>query len=129
MGNDNPRLSPVRSQSLSASPSPSPSATPSSPRPAVSADPVQAAVESLFALVDRGVADERITTDAAEEIHHGVDEALDKLADGDAEEAIDKLEEVRHKVEEFVDHGEIANSYREKLDRAIEAIEAQIPED
>ena len=120
---DAPRTPPVRSPSPSATPTqtPSPSSTPTPTE-----DPVQETVESLFALVEEGVADGRISDHAATDIQHGVDEALHKLDEGKADDAIEELEKLRDKVEGFVDHDEIANSEKQKLDRAIVAIEEQI---
>jgi eukaryotic-like serine/threonine-protein kinase len=124
---DTPRTPPARSPSPSTTPSrsPSPSPSPSVTSPPA-ADPLQAAVDSLFALVDEGAADGRISPHAADEIRHGVDEALHKLEEGDGEKAIDELEKLREKVEELADHEEIANSERNRIERAIEAIEEQI---
>ncbi|HYY08665.1 MAG TPA: hypothetical protein VFA25_08690, partial [Actinomycetota bacterium] len=100
---------------------PSPSASPTP-----SGDSLQAAVDSLLALVDEGVADERISDHAADEIRHGVEEALHKVDEGDREKAMEELEKLREKVEELADHDEIANSERQKLEKAIDAIEEQI---
>jgi serine/threonine-protein kinase len=124
---DTPRSPPVRSPSPSTTPSPSASASSSpsaSPTPTV--DSLQAAVDSLFALVDEGVADGRISDHAADEIRHGVEDALQKADEGDGEKAIEELEKLREKVGELVDHEEIANSERQKLEKAIDAIEEQI---
>ena len=124
---DTPKSPPVRSPSPSTRPSPSASASSSpsaSPTPTV--DSLQAAVDSLFALVDEGVADGRISDHAADEIRHGVEDALHKADEGDGEKAIEELEKLREKIEELADHDEIANSERQKLERAIDAIEEQI---
>jgi hypothetical protein len=83
-------------------------------------------VDPLFALVGSGLERGRISDHAARDIRHGVDEALHKLDEGKTDDAIEELEKLRDKVAEFVDEEEIANSEKQKLDRAIEMIEEQI---
>ena len=127
LDDDTPKARPVRSPSPSTTPSPSSSPSPSpSASPTPSGDSLQAAVDSLLALVDEGVADERISDHAADEIRHGIEEALHKVDEGDREKAMEELEKLREKVEELADHDEIANSERRKLEKTIEAIEEQI---
>ena len=109
-----PSAAPPRS--LSPSRSPSPSEPP--------ANPVQGAVASLQALVNEGVADGTISEKAAEEIQKGLDEALEKYADGDTEKAIDELDHLRDEVDELVDHDEIAHSEEQALRKAIEDLAA-----
>jgi len=120
---DTPSTPPARSPSPSASRSPSPSPTPT---PTPTEDPVRSAVDPLFALVGSGLERGRISDHAARDIRHGVDEALHKLDEGKTDDAIEELEKLRDKVAEFVDREEIANSEKQKLDRAIETIEEQI---
>ena len=124
LGGDPPKSlgSPSASRSPSASPSSSPSPSPThSPSPSPQPiDPVQEAAESLQALVTEGVAQDTISEKAAEELVRGLDDALEKYAEGDAEEAIDELEHLHDKVEELVDHDEIAHSEEQRLEKAIE---------
>jgi serine/threonine protein kinase len=109
----------------SASPSPSPS-TPSPPATTAPTDAVNAAVASLTSLVDEGLANGTISEKAAEEIDKHVEEALKKFAEGDSSEAIEKLDDLGSKIEELVDHDEIANSEKQKLHRAVEDLAAAI---
>ena len=128
LGNDPPagRVGPSDSPSPSASPSSSPSRSPSpSPTPAP-VDPVQGAAAALQAVVAQGVSDGTISDEAAGEIQKGLDEALREFAGGDTEKAIEKLGDLEGKVDELVDHDEIAHSEEQKLDKAIEDLAAQM---
>ena len=114
----------------SPSPSPSPSAS-SSPSPSTSstpppADPVEEAVTALQAVVAQGVSDGTITDKAAEEIQKGLDEAVHEFAGGDTEKAIDKLGDLRRKIEDLVDHDEIAHSEKQNLLKAIDDLAEQM---
>ncbi len=115
-----PSVSPSRSRSSSPSPSPSLS---SSPAPV---DPVQGAVAALQDVVTEGVNDGTISSKAAEEIQKRLEEAIEKYSDGDTEKAIDELEHLRDKVDELVDHDEIAHSEEQRLDKAIEDLAQQM---
>ena len=63
---------------------------------------------------------------AAEEIQKGLDEALEKFAEGDTEKAIEELEHLRGEVDELVDHDEIRHSQEQRMDRAIEDLAEQM---
>jgi eukaryotic-like serine/threonine-protein kinase len=120
----------TRSPGSSASASPSrssPSASRSSPSPTQPpVDPVRDAAAALEALVAASVSDETISPKAAQEIEKHMKEALKKFAEGHTEEAIEKLEDLREKVDELVDKGEIAHSQEQKLDKAIEDLAEQM---
>jgi serine/threonine protein kinase len=114
---------PTRSASPTSSPSPSsPSQTQTPPPP----DAVDAAAATLATIVDEGVADGTISEKAAEEIDKGVEEALEKFAEGDTGEAIKKLEELESKIADLVDEDEIAHSEQQQLDRAIQDLEEEM---
>ncbi len=114
--------SPSPSVSSSPSPSPSPSTSPTPP----AADPVQGAVATLQAVVAQGVSDGTITDKAAEEIQNGLDAALHEFAGGNTEKALEKLSDLEVKVDELVDHDEIAHSEKQTLFKAIEDLAAQM---
>jgi hypothetical protein len=114
------------SPSPSASPSSSPSRSPSPSPTAAPIDPVQGAVAALQGVVARGVSEGDITDKAAREIQKGLDEALHEFAGGDTEKAVEKLGDLEGKVDELVDHDEIAHSEEQKLDKAIEDLAAQL---
>ena len=127
-GNDPPagRAGPPHSPGPSVSPSSSPSRSPSpSPTPAT-VDPVQEAVAALQAVVAQAVSDGTISDKAAREIQKGLDEALHEFAGGDTEKATEKLGDLEGKIDELVDHDEIAHSEEQKLDKAIEDLAAQM---
>ncbi len=90
-----PRSSPSPSPSPSSSPSPSPSPAPE--------DPVQAAVAALQAVVTEGVSEGNISENAAEEIQSGLDDALGTFAEGDIEEAVEKLGNLEGMIDELVE--------------------------
>jgi serine/threonine protein kinase len=127
-GGDPPagRAAPADSPSLSISSSPSPSRSPSTSPTPLPADPVQEAVAALQGIVAQGVSDGTITDKAAEEIQKGLDEALHEFADGDTEKAMEKLGDLEGKVDDLVDHDEIAHSEKQKLDKAIEDVAEQM---
>jgi hypothetical protein len=87
---------------------------------------VQEAATSLRSLVAEGVDEGTISEKAAGDIQKGLDEALEKYADGDAEKAIDELEHLHDKIDELVDHDEIAQSQEQRLEKAIEDVAARI---
>jgi eukaryotic-like serine/threonine-protein kinase len=127
-GEEPSALGPPGSPSPSVSPSPSPSTSPSpspSPSPAP-VDPVQEAVAALQAVVTEGVSEGNISENAAEEIQNGLDDALDTFAEGDIEEAVEKLGNLERVIDELVDSDEIAQSEEHKLDRAIEDLAEQM---
>ena len=113
------------SRSPPGSPSLSASSSPTSTSPAA-VDPVESALDELFAVVDRGVLNDAISPKAAEDIEKRANDAYGTFREGDTEKAIEELEDLRDKVEEGVDHEEIANSYEQKLDKAIVALEEQM---
>ncbi|MGI8846931.1 MAG: protein kinase domain-containing protein, partial [Candidatus Dormibacteria bacterium] len=122
---------PSASRSPSGAPSRSASPTPSSPSPTPTqppVDPVQGAVASLQALVNEGVDRDTISEKAAEEIMKGLDEALKRYADGDTDRAIEELDHLRDKVDELVDHDEIAHSEEQALRKAIEDLAVRMLE-
>jgi serine/threonine-protein kinase len=114
----------TRSPERTPSPSPSPSPTSSpSPSPSASVVPdgaVEAAVASLAAIVEEGVAEGNITEKAAGEIRKHVEESLRQFADGNTSEAIAKLEDVETEIDGYVEHEEVAHSEEQALDRALE---------
>jgi hypothetical protein len=112
------------SPSVTASPSsPSPSSTPS---PTPPADPVEAALADLLAVVDAGVADGAITDSAAADIRGRADEAYATFQEGDTETATEDLRDLRDKVDELVSDGEIAHSQEQRLDKAIDDLGEQM---
>ncbi len=117
-----PSPSPSPSLSPSSSPSSSPSASPTPPPE----DPLNAAVTALQDVVAEGLADGTISEKAAEEIAKGLEESLKKFVDGDAEEAIHKLEDLEEKVDELLEHDEIHQSQEQRIDRAIEELAEQM---
>jgi serine/threonine-protein kinase len=116
--------SPSRSVTSSAtgSPSTSPSPTPS----AVPVDSVDAAAEALRTVVADGVAAGRISQKAEEDILKGLDEALEKFAEGDTEKAHEELDHLEEKVDELLQKDEIHQSQEQRIDRAIEDLVAQM---
>jgi serine/threonine protein kinase len=114
------------SPSLSSSPSRSPSPSPSSPSSPPQVDPLQGAVASFQAVVSEGVERGTISEKAAEEILKRLDDALEKYSDDDTEKAIEELDHLRDKVDELVDHDEIAHSEEQRLDKAIEDLAEQM---
>jgi len=110
------------SPSASSSPSlsPSPSATPTP------VDTIQGAVDALQGAVAQGVSDGTITDKAAEEIQKGLDEALHEFTAGHTDKALEKLGDLERKVDDLVDHDQIAHSERQKLDKAIEDLAEQM---
>lgn len=112
--------SPTTSSTPSLSPSPSPTTPPPPP------DPVQEAVAAFRALVTQGMSDGRITSGAAEEIQRRLDEALERYEEGDTERAIEELGDLEGKIDELVDHEEIAHSEERALDKAIEDLAEQM---
>jgi hypothetical protein len=127
-GNDPPagRVGPPASPSPSVSPTSSPTRSPSpSPTPAP-VDPVQGVVAALQAVVAQGVSGGTISDKAAREIQKALDEALHEFAGWDTEKATEKLGDLEGKVDELVDHDEIAHSEEQKLDKAIEDLAAQM---
>jgi serine/threonine protein kinase len=121
-----PPASPTRSERSTPARSPSPTTTSPSQTPSVAPGSVEAATKALFAVVAEGVDDGTITEKAAEEIGKQVEEALDKFGEGDTEEAITKLEDLEKKVDDLVDHDEIAHSEERRIDRAIEDLAEQM---
>jgi len=110
------------------SPSPSPSSSPSSsPSPTPTPlDPVQGAIDALQGVVAQGVSDGTIRDKAAEEIQKGIDEALHEFTAGDTDKALEKLGDLERKVDDLVDHDEIAHSEKQKLEKAIEELAQQM---
>jgi serine/threonine-protein kinase len=119
---------PTASRSESPSPTGTPSGTssPSSTPTTEPAGPVEAAITSLAAIVEDGVAGGRISEKAARDIDKHVEDALKKFDDGDTEEAIKKLDELESKIDDFVDHEEIAHSEEQRLVRALQDLEGAI---
>ncbi len=73
-----------------------------------------------------GVTGGTITDKAAEEIQKGLDDALHEFAGGNTEKAIDKLGDLERKIDELVDHDEIAHSEKQKLSKAIDDLAEQM---
>lgn len=69
-----------------------------------------------------GVADGRISEKAAQEIEKGLEESLERFADGDAEGAIQTLEDLEAKVDDLLAQDEIHQSQEQKIDGAIEDV-------
>jgi serine/threonine-protein kinase len=114
------------SRSLSPSPSGSPSTSPSSSPSADPVDSVDAAAEALQAVVAEGVAADRISAKAEEEILKKLDEAIEKFAEGDTEKALEELDHLEEKVDELLEKGEIHQSQEQRIDGAIEDLAAQM---
>jgi serine/threonine-protein kinase len=132
-GDPGPSRTPSPTRSRSPSPT-SPSASPSPSATIEPTDPVGTAVVSLASIVEEGLADGTISEKAADEIGKHVDDALKKFSEGDSGEAIEKLDDLESKVDELVDHDEIAHSQEQRLDKAIEDLQeamflADPPED
>ena len=81
---------------------------------------------ALQDVVAEGAAEGRISEKAAREIAKGLEESLKKFTDGDAEEAIHKLEDLQEKVDELLEHEEIHQSQEQRIDSAIEELVEQI---
>ena len=128
LGPDRPPelVGPADSPSPSASPSPSPSRSPSTSPTPLPADAVEEAVAGLRAVVAQGVSDGTITDKAAEEIEKGLDAALQEFDGGDTEEAIEKLGDLERKIDDLLDHEEIAHSEKQKLLKAIDDLGEQM---
>lgn len=69
-----------------------------------------------------GVADGRISEDAAQVIAAGLEESLETFADGDVEEAIHTLEDLAGTVDELLEQEEIHHSHEQRIDGAIEDV-------
>ena len=69
-----------------------------------------------------GVADGRISESAAQEIANGLEESLERFADGDVEEAIHTLEDLEGTVDELLEKEEIHQSQEQRIDGAIEDV-------
>jgi hypothetical protein len=123
---DDPAGSPAGSSSPSVTSSPTPSSPTSTPSTTPPADPVEAALEDLLAVVDAGVADGSITDEAAQEIRDRADEAYATFLGGDTEKAFEELGDLRGRVEELVDDGQVAHSQEQKLEKAIEDLGEQM---
>ena len=74
----------------------------------------------------QGVSDGTIRDKAAEEIQKGIDEALHEFIAGDTDKALEKLGDLERKVDDLVDHDEIAHSEKQKLEKAIEELAQQM---
>jgi polyhydroxyalkanoate synthesis regulator phasin len=81
---------------------------------------VASALAALLALVEDGVDEGRISEKAAGEIGKDLDEALKRFEDGNAEDAIAKLDDLESKIDGMIDHDEVAHSEEQQLDRALE---------
>ena len=68
------------------------------------------------------VADGRISESAAQEIAAGLEESLERFADGDVEEAIHTLEDLEGRVDELLEQEEIHQSQEQRIDGAIEDV-------
>jgi hypothetical protein len=89
-------------------------------------DSVDAAAEALQAVVAEGVAADRISAKAEEEILKKLDEAIEKFAEGDTEKALEELDHLEEKVDELLEKGEIHQSQEQRIDGAIEDLAAQM---
>lgn len=69
-----------------------------------------------------GVADGRISESAAQEIANGLEESLERFADGDVEEAIHTLEDLEGRVDELLEQEQIHQSQEQRIDGAIEDV-------
>lgn len=69
-----------------------------------------------------GVADGRILESAAQEIANGLEESLERFADGEVEEAIHTLEDLEGRVDELLEQEEIHQSQEQRIDGAIEDV-------
>ena len=73
-----------------------------------------------------GVADGRISEKAAQEIEKGLEESLERFADGDAEGAIHTLEDLEAKVDDLLAQDEVHQSQEQKIDGAIEDVAGEM---
>jgi plasmid stabilization system protein ParE len=89
-------------------------------------DPLEAAVGALQGVVWEGLGDGTISDKAAREIEKSFEESLEKFADGEAEEAIRKLEDLQEKVDELLEHEEIHRSQEHRIGGAIEDVARQM---
>jgi hypothetical protein len=89
-------------------------------------DSLESAVVALQAVVSEGLGDGTISEAAAREIEEGVEESLEKFAEGKADEAIRKLEDLEEKVDGLVDQEEIHHSQEQRIDRALEDLAQQM---
>jgi hypothetical protein len=91
-------------------------APPSTPRVGSSSTeqlPPQEAVGLVFETVSDGVEAGEVTDDISKEIRHEIDEILRELdKDEDLEKILEKLGELREKVSEALDKGEITSAAR-----------------
>lgn len=69
-----------------------------------------------------GVADGRISESAAQEIANGLEESLERFAEGDVEEAIHTLEDLEGRVDELLEQEQIHQSQEQRIDGAIEDV-------
>jgi len=109
-----------------------PPATVSSPPPTTAALlSVDKAVSALEGLVADGRDSGAITPPAANDIEHGVADALKEFEKGDLDKALEMLSELQDKMAELVDKGEIDSSVAGQLDQAIDdlaaAMQAEAP--
>jgi eukaryotic-like serine/threonine-protein kinase len=99
------------------SPSPSPSPTASTPPPIPTVD---------IAFAQFGAALEGLDTDVQEELLERANEALSRYADGEEEEALEKMVEVRQRVEELIVEGAIPPQDADPILGAVAGLEASI---
>jgi hypothetical protein len=92
---------------------------------------VAEAVSALEGLAAEGRDSGAITPPAANDIEHGVADALKEFQQGDLDKALEGLSELQDKMAELVDKGEIDSSVAGQVDQAIDdlaaAMQAEAP--
>ncbi|MBW3562289.1 MAG: protein kinase [Actinobacteria bacterium] len=113
---------------VASSPEPTPNTSPSpasSPTPAPPPS-LEEAVFALFDVVNEGVRQGEVTEKAADELGKLGNEALQSFREGDVEEALEKLDEGRRKVEELTAKREIQPDRAELILAAIDQVEGAV---
>jgi serine/threonine protein kinase len=109
----------AQGSSVSASPSPSPSAT-----PAVPLTPSEAGA-ALVTLAQQMEASKAIDKHLADEVEKTVSDVLEHLDEGS--ESLDKLDELKGKIGDDLDHGKISTDDARQLTAAIDRFERALP--
>ena len=93
------------------------------PSPLAAGPSPQEAAGFVVEAVNEGIEAGEVTGDFSEEITHGIDEILGELGE-DGEDAIEKVDELREKVSEALEEGEITSADRARaIDEALAGFE------
>jgi hypothetical protein len=129
IGGADPATPPAASDRSGARSSPPSSVTSPSPSPQTAAGPAESA-GALLDLTHRLEASGQIDEHTASDVEHAVNDILTKAGDGeDAEKTLDRLSELRDKIAESVDKGEVSAQAAAQLDAAIDALDASLSGD